>query len=136
MTITVQATYENGVLKPAQPLPLDEREQVQVTIQRPTSVADRTYGLIGWTGKPRRLGADSCRRLRNRRTFRGLILADLADGESRSSSTRISSCITSLLIHCLDQVCNRADSPGRAAEILAFTSTACAQRRCPSSDDL
>ena len=50
MTITVQATYENGVLKPAQPLPLDEREQVQVTIQRPTSVADRTYGLIGWTG--------------------------------------------------------------------------------------
>jgi predicted DNA-binding antitoxin AbrB/MazE fold protein len=50
MTITVQATYENGVLKPAQPLPLDEREQVQVTIQRPTSVADRSYGLIGWTG--------------------------------------------------------------------------------------
>ena len=50
MTMTVQATYENGVLKPAQPLPLDEREQVQVTIQRPTSVADRTYGLIGWTG--------------------------------------------------------------------------------------
>jgi len=31
MTITVQATYENGVLKPAQPLPLNEREQVQVT---------------------------------------------------------------------------------------------------------
>jgi predicted DNA-binding antitoxin AbrB/MazE fold protein len=50
MTITVQAIYENGVLKPAQPLPLNEREQVQVTIRRPTSAADRTYGMIGWTG--------------------------------------------------------------------------------------
>jgi predicted DNA-binding antitoxin AbrB/MazE fold protein len=50
MTITVQATYENGVLKPAQPLPLNEREQVQVTIRRPTSGADRTYGMIGWKG--------------------------------------------------------------------------------------
>ena len=50
MTITVQATYENGVLKPAQPLPLNEPEQVQVTIRRPTSGADRTYGMIGWTG--------------------------------------------------------------------------------------
>jgi len=50
MTITVQATYENGVLKPAQPLPLKEREQVQVTVRRPTSVADQTYGMIGWSG--------------------------------------------------------------------------------------
>jgi predicted DNA-binding antitoxin AbrB/MazE fold protein len=50
MTITVQATYENGVLKPAQPLPLNEREQVQVTIQRPAGGADRTFGMIGWTG--------------------------------------------------------------------------------------
>ena len=50
MTITVEATYENGILKPAQPLPLNEREQVRVTIQRPTSGADRTYGMIGWKG--------------------------------------------------------------------------------------
>jgi predicted DNA-binding antitoxin AbrB/MazE fold protein len=31
---TVEAVYENGVLKPAQPLPLLEQEQVQVTVQR------------------------------------------------------------------------------------------------------
>jgi predicted DNA-binding antitoxin AbrB/MazE fold protein len=50
MAITVTAVYENGVLKPAQPLPLKEREQVQVTVHRPGSVADQTYGMIGWVG--------------------------------------------------------------------------------------
>ncbi len=50
MTITIEATYENGVLRPAQPLPLKEREQVQVTIHRPSSLADQTYGMIGWSG--------------------------------------------------------------------------------------
>jgi predicted DNA-binding antitoxin AbrB/MazE fold protein len=50
MTITIEATYENGVLRPAQPLPLKEREQVRITIQRPSSVADQTYGMIGWSG--------------------------------------------------------------------------------------
>jgi hypothetical protein len=33
MAITVQATYEDGVLKPAQPLPLQEHEQVRITIE-------------------------------------------------------------------------------------------------------
>ena len=28
MTLTVEAVYENGVLKPAQPLPLKEHEKV------------------------------------------------------------------------------------------------------------
>jgi predicted DNA-binding antitoxin AbrB/MazE fold protein len=32
MTITVEAVYENGVLRPVQPLPLDERQKVQVTV--------------------------------------------------------------------------------------------------------
>jgi predicted DNA-binding antitoxin AbrB/MazE fold protein len=50
MTITIEATYEDGVLKPAQPLPLKEREQVRVTIHRPSSLADQTYGIIGWSG--------------------------------------------------------------------------------------
>ena len=50
MPITIEAVYENGVLKPAQPLPLKEHEQVQVTVHGPTSVADRTYGMIGWSG--------------------------------------------------------------------------------------
>ena len=50
MTITVEATYENGVLRPAQPLPLKEQEQVRVTIDRPSRLADQTYGMIGWSG--------------------------------------------------------------------------------------
>jgi predicted DNA-binding antitoxin AbrB/MazE fold protein len=50
MHITVEATYENGVLKPAKPLPLKEHEQVQVTILRATSATDQTYGMIGWSG--------------------------------------------------------------------------------------
>jgi predicted DNA-binding antitoxin AbrB/MazE fold protein len=36
MTITVQATYENGTLKLEQPLPLNDHEKVQVTIQSAT----------------------------------------------------------------------------------------------------
>ena len=50
MTITVEAVYENGVLKLAQPLPLDENEKVQVTVHKETSVAEQTYGMMGWTG--------------------------------------------------------------------------------------
>jgi hypothetical protein len=33
MSITVDATYEDGVLKPAQPLPLGEHEKVRVTLE-------------------------------------------------------------------------------------------------------
>jgi predicted DNA-binding antitoxin AbrB/MazE fold protein len=33
MTITVNATYEAGVLKPAHPLPLEEHAQVRVTLE-------------------------------------------------------------------------------------------------------
>ncbi len=33
MTLTVEGTYENGVLRPAQPLPLKEFEKVEVVIQ-------------------------------------------------------------------------------------------------------
>ena len=32
MTITIEATYEDGVLKPARPLPFDEHAQVRVTV--------------------------------------------------------------------------------------------------------
>jgi predicted DNA-binding antitoxin AbrB/MazE fold protein len=35
MTITIDATYEDGVLKPAQPLPFDEHAQVRVTVEEP-----------------------------------------------------------------------------------------------------
>jgi predicted DNA-binding antitoxin AbrB/MazE fold protein len=50
MPLTVEAIYENGVLKPAEPLPLKEHEKVQLTVVRETSVADQTYGMMGWTG--------------------------------------------------------------------------------------
>lgn len=56
MTITVEAIYENGVLKPAEPLPLREHEKVRVSVQTPADVqkaleaVERGYGLIQWTG--------------------------------------------------------------------------------------
>ena len=51
MAIVVEATYENGVLKPAEPLPLGEHEKrFRVTIEPETSWVERTYGILGWTG--------------------------------------------------------------------------------------
>ena len=43
MVFTVEATYENGLLRPALPLPLKEREKVEVVIRTPfDSVSDLT----------------------------------------------------------------------------------------------
>jgi predicted DNA-binding antitoxin AbrB/MazE fold protein len=61
MTLTVNATYEDGVLKPVSPLPLREHETVQVTVtsaHEPSEhagdeaerIVRKSYGLIGWTG--------------------------------------------------------------------------------------
>ena len=50
MPLTVEAIYENGVLKPAQPLPLREHEKVQVTVQPIASPLLQAYGIMGWTG--------------------------------------------------------------------------------------
>jgi predicted DNA-binding antitoxin AbrB/MazE fold protein len=50
MTITVEATYENGVLKPAQPLPFLEHAKVQVPVHTEASPLLQAYGIIGWTG--------------------------------------------------------------------------------------
>ena len=50
MELSVEATYENGILRPAQPLPLVERERVQLIIQSQATWAERTAGLIPWTG--------------------------------------------------------------------------------------
>src|SRR5438067_12950325 len=45
MTITVEATYANGVLRPDQPLPLAENEKVQVTVEaKPRGAADTSGG--------------------------------------------------------------------------------------------
>ena len=50
MALTVEATYENGVLKPVQPLPLQEHEKVQVIVKPAVSHVRRTAGLMGWSG--------------------------------------------------------------------------------------
>src|SRR5207302_3777408 len=50
MSITVEATYENGVLKPAEPLPLNDRAKVRVTIHAEPGALALAYGIIGWTG--------------------------------------------------------------------------------------
>ncbi len=53
MTLTVEAVYENGVLRPVERLPLKENEHVQLCIQTLAAVqsaARRPSGLIRWTG--------------------------------------------------------------------------------------
>ena len=50
MAIVVEATYENGVLKPAEPLPLQEHEEVQITVNTALSRMRATAGLLGWKG--------------------------------------------------------------------------------------
>jgi predicted DNA-binding antitoxin AbrB/MazE fold protein len=50
MSLTVEATYENGMLKPAHPLPLKEHEQVRITIEKADSPLLGAYGIMGWTG--------------------------------------------------------------------------------------
>jgi predicted DNA-binding antitoxin AbrB/MazE fold protein len=50
MAMVIDATYENGVLKPEHPLPLAEHEKVQVTVHTGVSRVRATYGLLGWAG--------------------------------------------------------------------------------------
>jgi predicted DNA-binding antitoxin AbrB/MazE fold protein len=50
ITLTVEAVYENGVLKPAQPLPLKEHDKVSITIHPAVSLARQTAGMVPWTG--------------------------------------------------------------------------------------
>jgi predicted DNA-binding antitoxin AbrB/MazE fold protein len=50
MTHTFDAVYEDGVLKPAGPLPLKEHATVRVTIEPVLSWAQATAGMIPWKG--------------------------------------------------------------------------------------
>ena len=50
MSITIEATYENGILKPDGPLPLKDHERVKVTVHAVPSVARQTAGMIPWHG--------------------------------------------------------------------------------------
>lgn len=53
MALTVEAVYENGVLKPVQPIPyLQEGTRFWVTLHvwAEEDRVRKAYGLIGWTG--------------------------------------------------------------------------------------
>ena len=50
MEITVEAVYENGILKPSQPLPLREHDRVQITVHAQASPLLRAYGIMGFKG--------------------------------------------------------------------------------------
>ncbi len=50
MPLEVEATYVDGILKLDGPLPLREHERLVVRISPKASVAEESYGLIGWTG--------------------------------------------------------------------------------------
>ena len=61
MPLTIEAIYENGTLKLAQPLPFKEHEKVRVTIEPELTWAERTAGMLKWTGDPevlRRIAED------------------------------------------------------------------------------
>lgn len=50
MAINVEAIYENGVLKPTSPLPIQEHEKVQVTVHTQASPLVQAYGIMNWQG--------------------------------------------------------------------------------------
>ena len=55
MAITVEAVYENGVLKLSEPVPFRDHERVRVTIEPAVSRVRQTAGLIGWSGSAEEL---------------------------------------------------------------------------------
>jgi len=50
MAITVEAVYENGMLKLAEPLPFAEHERLQVSVQPKQSIARGSAGMLRWRG--------------------------------------------------------------------------------------
>ena len=50
MSYVIEATYENGVLKLDQPLPLPDLQRVKVVVDDQVSLARKSYGVIEWKG--------------------------------------------------------------------------------------
>ncbi len=50
MSLEIEATYEDGVLKPDQPLPLKDHERIFITIRPFASRVEESYGSVRWTG--------------------------------------------------------------------------------------
>jgi predicted DNA-binding antitoxin AbrB/MazE fold protein len=50
MSVEIEATYERGILKLDQPLPLADNQRVRVTVHIAASHARRTAGLVPFRG--------------------------------------------------------------------------------------
>jgi predicted DNA-binding antitoxin AbrB/MazE fold protein len=50
MAITVEAVYENGVLRPAEPLPWKDGERVRVAVSSLDSPILKAYGIMAFKG--------------------------------------------------------------------------------------
>jgi len=50
MAITVEAIYENGVLRPSEPLPWKDGEKVRIAVSSLDSPILKAYGIMGWKG--------------------------------------------------------------------------------------
>jgi predicted DNA-binding antitoxin AbrB/MazE fold protein len=50
MAITVEAIYENGILKPLGPLPWKDGERVRVVVSNLDSPLLKAYGIMGFQG--------------------------------------------------------------------------------------
>jgi len=50
MSISIEAIYENGVLKPSGPLPWKEGERLRVDISSLDSPLLKAYGIMGFKG--------------------------------------------------------------------------------------
>jgi predicted DNA-binding antitoxin AbrB/MazE fold protein len=50
MSITVEAVYENGVLRPSVPLPWKEGERVRIEVSSLDSPLLKAYGIMGFQG--------------------------------------------------------------------------------------
>ena len=53
MTLEVEATYQNGILKLDSPLPFPENQRLKVIVQDTPGRARQSYGLMGWQGDPK-----------------------------------------------------------------------------------
>ena len=50
MAITIEAVYENGVLRPLQPLPWKEGERLRIAVSSLDSPILKAYGIMGFQG--------------------------------------------------------------------------------------
>lgn len=50
MALEIEATYENGILKLDQELPLEKGQRVRVTVHKPSGRAKASAGIFPWQG--------------------------------------------------------------------------------------